>query len=250
MFQFEKPAADPVRAVRFDYVKSVVPKPFAESWIQLWSRLCIRKETRRKDQRALWSPVIYKPGTTRGNRNVDAVTCLVVDMDGESFDYARLDGLEWFAYTTWSNTPDDQHWHLVLPLKDPVPAEMWSHVWTRLHERINVVGDPATKDPARIFYLPQYPIGKFDWSNRRYGMGERLDADVAGAYIPSQGGVISSPRSAQSRPRTVLPDAANPAWWNTPSENNRYDGMTEREALEQFFNVDWPKLKKVLLSAE
>ena len=247
---FQEVQSDSVRAVRFDYVKSVRPKTFADSWTQLTCRLSICKETQRKDQRALWSPVIYTPNTTRGNRNVEAVTCLVVDMDGESFDHARLDGLEWFAYTTWSHRPDDEHWHLVLPLKDPVPAHRWSEVWTSLHERINVVGDQATKDPARIFYLPQHPVGKLRWSDRRYGIGERLDADVAEAYIPSQCGVVSSPRSAQSRPRTVLPDAANPAWWNTPSEKNRYDGMTEREALEQFFNEDWPRLKKVLLSTE
>ena len=125
MFPTSSHTTDPVRAVRFDYVKSIIPKPFAEGWPQLWSRLCVRKETKRKDQRGLWSPVIYAPGSTRSNYNVEAVTCLVVDMDGESFDYAKLDGLEWFAYTTWSHRPDDEHWHLVLPLKEPVPAHRW-----------------------------------------------------------------------------------------------------------------------------
>ena len=248
MFPTSSHTTDPVRAVRFDYVKSVIPKPFAEGWPQLWSRLCVRKETKRKDQRGLWSPVIYKPGGTRGNRNVDAVTCLVVDMDGESFDYAKLDGLEWFAYTTWSHRPDDEHWHLVLPLKDPVPVEMWSSVWARLHERINVVGDPATKDPARIFYLPQYPVGKFGWSARRFGEGERLDAGTNGMFVPTEAGSISSPRAAQSRRRKEVHPAANPSWWDAPSETNRYEGMTEREALEKFYKEDWPKLRKALLA--
>ena len=93
---------DNVRAVRFDFVKAVVPKPLAGSWVQLSAQLCQSKETRKKDRRALWSPVIYKPDTTRANRNVEAVTCLVIDMDGEAFDHARLDGLEYMAYTTWS----------------------------------------------------------------------------------------------------------------------------------------------------
>jgi hypothetical protein len=82
---------DNVRAVRFDFVKAVVPKPLADSWAHLSSQLLVSKETRKKDRRALWSPVIYAPGTTRANRNVDAVTCLVIDMDGEAFDHA----LDW-----------------------------------------------------------------------------------------------------------------------------------------------------------
>jgi hypothetical protein len=223
---FPEVSFDHVRAVRFDYVKSIVPKPFAGSWIQLWSRLCIRKETKRKDQRALWSPVIYAPGTTRGNHNVEAVTCLVVDMDGESFDHARLDGLEWFAYTTWSHRPNDEHWHLVLPLKDPVPAHRWGEVWTRLHERINIVGDPATKDPARIFYLPQHPVGHFDWSSRKYGHGEFLDAELGELFVPPTVRTYPSPRAAetrQSRNEHWRPES----WWNEPQDLSRFAGLTQ-----------------------
>jgi hypothetical protein len=192
----------------------------------LWSRLCIRKETKRKDQRALWSPVIYAPGTTRGNHNVEAVTCLVVDMDGESFDHARLDGLEWFAYTTWSHRPNDEHWHLVLPLKDPVPAHRWGEVWTRLHERINIVGDPATKDPARIFYLPQHPVGHFDWSSRKYGHGEFLDAELGELFVPPTVRTYPSPRTAetrQSRNEHWRPES----WWNEPQDLSRFAGLTQ-----------------------
>ena len=234
---FPEVQLDNVRAVRFDYVKSVVPKPFAGSWVQLWSRLCIRKETQRKDQRALWSPVIYAPGTTRGNHNVEAVTCLVVDMDGESFDHARLDGLEWFAYTTWSHRPNDEHWHLVLPLKDPVPAHRWGEVWTRLHERINVVGDPATKDPARIFYLPQHPVGHFDWSSRKYGQGEFLDAELDELFVPPAVGVRRMSRPVETRRRSNehwRPES----WWNEPQDLSRFAGMTQAQIaaklLEEF----------------
>jgi len=225
---FPEVQLDNVRAVRFDYVKSVVPKPFAGSWVQLWSRLCIRKETLRKDQRALWSPVIYASGTTRSNRNVEAVTCLVVDMDGESFDYARLDGLEWFAYTTWSHRPNDEHWHLVLPLKDPVPAHRWAEVWTRLHERINVVGDPATKDPARIFYLPQHPVGRFDWSSRKYGHGEFLDAGLGELFVPPRLHVARMPRTVKSHNQAKY-YWQDEAWWNEPQDLSRFAGMTQQQ---------------------
>jgi putative DNA primase/helicase len=244
---------DNIRAVRFDYLKSVIPKPMATSWDQLSTLLMRSKETKRKDHRALWSPVIYQPGTTRGNQNVAAITCLVVDMDGEAFDYARLDGLEYHAYTTWSHRPNEPHWHLVLPLKNPVPADKWLTVWTRLHEKINVVGDPATKDPARIFYLPQHGVGNLP--GRIIQHGERLDAELTSVLeLPTE---FTAPTMQQvkarhgktSRPRVVLPNAANPSWWNQDDENDPYAGMTEQEALRQFAK-DWQELRKVLLSAE
>lgn len=244
---------DNIRAVRFDYLKSVIPKPMATSWEQLSTLLMRSKETKRKDHRALWSPVIYEPGTTRGNHNIAAITCLVVDMDGEAFDYARLDGLEYHAYTTWSHRPNDPHWHLVLPLKNPVPADKWLNVWTRLHEKINVVGDPATKDPARIFYLPQHGVGNLP--GRIIQHGERLDAELASVLeLPTE---FTAPTMQQvkarhgktSRPRVALPNAANPSWWNQHDDNDPYAGMTEQEALRQFAK-DWQELRKVLLSAE
>lgn len=77
-------------------------------------------------------------------------------------------------------------------------------------------------------------------------MGERLDANVAGQYVLSQGGVFSSPRSVQSRPRKEVHPAINPSWWDTPSENNPYEGLTEEEALDRFASR-WEQMRKVLL---
>jgi hypothetical protein len=235
---------DNVRAVRFDFTKAVVPKPFAGSWVQLFARLCVSKESYRKDRRALWSPVIYTPGTTRGNRNVEAVTCLVVDMDGEAFDHARLDGLEWMAYTTWSHRPNDQHWHLVLPLKHPVPADRWGEVWTRLHERINVVGDPATKDPARIFYLPQYERGRIP--ERKIGQGEFLDAELGELFVAPRFTVAATmPKAAQSRPRKAQHYWQNESWWNEPQDLSRFDGMT-RQQVAVALRGEFAELRKSL----
>jgi len=218
---------DDVRAVRFDFLKAVVPREFAGSWPQLFCRLSITRETYRKERRALWSPVIYAPNSTRANRNVQAVTCLVVDMDGEAFDHARLDGLEHIAYTTWSHSPEDPHWHLVLPLKHPVPAHRWQEVWTSLHERINVVGDPATKDPARIFYLPQHRRGIMP--GLRWGRGEMLDPQldelfVAPKFTPA---TFRNPRAAQTKkPKHYWQDEA---WWNEPQDLSRFNGMTQQQ---------------------
>ena len=215
-------------AVLFSNVKAIEPKPLASSWDQLRELLSYHEENASKTEGALWSPVEYYPDTTRGNRNVRFIEAFVVDMDGESFDYARLDGLEWFAYTTWSHRPNDEHWHLVLPLKDPVPAHRWAEVWTRLHERINVVGDPATKDPARIFYLPQHPVGRFDWSSRKYGHGEFLDAGLGELFVPPRLHVARMPRTVESHSRAKY-YWQDEAWWNEPQDLSRFAGMTQQQ---------------------
>ena len=244
---------DNIRAVRFDYVKSVIPKPMATSWEQLSTLLMVSKQNKVKERRALWSPVIYTPGTTRGNANVHAVTCLVIDMDDEAFDHARLEGLEYHAYTTWSHSPNEPHWHLVLPLKQPVAADRWPRVWSLLHEKVNIVGDPATKDPARIFYLPQHRPDTFP--ARLIQHGERLDPEVTEILeLPStfEAPNIEQVRARHSTPKRVrvpMPKAADPKWWDTPVENSRYAGLSDEEAA-QVFAKRWEELRKVLLAAE
>ena len=223
-----------IHAVKFRDVKCNQPKPFAISWCGLSALLEASVANSDKTNRELWSPVIYYPNTTRANRNVQAVTCLVVDMDGEAFDHARLDGLEYLAYTTWSHTPEDQHWHLVLPLAYPVPADRWHEVWTSLHERINVVGDPQTKDPARIFYRPQHqPLITPDI---KIGYGEFLDPQVPEHFV-ARAVRRPNPRAVQSQPSSnshYRPES----WWNEPQDLSRFNGLTKREValklLEEF----------------
>ena len=212
-------------AVLFKNVKSIYPKPLASSWVQLKELLSFHEENPVKQAGALWSPVEYDLGTTRGNRNVRFVEALVVDMDSEAFDNARLDGLEWFAYSTYSHRLDDPHYHLVLPLAEKVPASLWRVVWAELHDRIGLVGDPQTKDPARIFYLPQHaPDAIFEFHE---GHGALLDSsftlDVQVASNPV------SPRAKQvrqPRQRRAGAEVLDEAWWNAPVDISRWDGLS------------------------
>jgi len=218
-----------IHAVKFHDVKCNQPKNFAISWNGLSALLTISVPNSDKTQRELWSPVTYYPDTTRSNRNVEYVTCLVVDMDGEAFDYAKLDGLEYLAYTTWSHTDTDQHWHLVLPLAYPVPGERWSEVWTELHERINVVGDPQTKDPARIFYRPQHkPLAT---PRLKMQSGKFLEPTVPELFASRRAGRIRNPRAVEtggSRNAHWRPES----WWNEPQDLSRFDGMSKAEICE------------------
>jgi putative DNA primase/helicase len=222
-------------AILFKNVKSIYPKPLASSWEQLKELLSFHEENSVKQAGALWSPVEYDSGTTRGNNNVRFVEALVVDMDGEAFDHARLDGLEWFAYSTYSHRLDDPHYHLVLPLAEKVPASLWRVVWEELHQRINLRGDEATKDPARIFYLPQHaPDQPFEFHE---GHGELLDSSLKLDVEPVINPV--SPRSKQvrqPRQRRAGAEMMSEAWWNAPVDISRWDGLSDAELYSAMLN--------------
>jgi hypothetical protein len=101
---------------------------------------------------------------------------------------------------------------------------MWEQVWTRLHERINVVGDPATKDPARIFYLPQYQYGRTP--DRKIGHGEFLDAGLGELFVPPRFTVAATmPKAVQGTRRVQYWESE--AWWNEPQDLSRFTGMTQ-----------------------
>jgi putative DNA primase/helicase len=230
-------------AVLFKSVKSIYPCRIASDWDGLRELLAFHEENAVKQAGALWSPVEYYPGTTRGNRNVRFVEALVVDMDGAGFDECRLDGLEWFAYSTYSHRFDDPHYHLVLPLAERVPASLWRAVWQELVDRLRLPADPATKDPARLFYLPQHaPDQPFEFHE---GSGRLLDADWDWDVLsqPYELPVAGSRRSASNKRRVVHDSdglvfaVTSDDWWER-GDASRFGGLTGpalyQEALRQF----------------
>ena len=218
-------------AVLVPSVKSVHIKHLADDWSELKQHLLIHTERDTKHDGALYSAVSYLPNTTRGNRNVTQVNALVIDLDGEALDNVlpKLDGLEWIAYTTWSHKEDDPHWHLVLPLAHPVSASQWISAWTEAHERLGLVGDPATKDVARIFYLPQHSSGA-DW-RILHGDGEM--------FVPvTNRAVVVRKTSTPTLPEVILvPDS----FWLEEPKMDEYRGLTKHQQLDLLLE----KLKKL-----
>jgi hypothetical protein len=102
--------------------------------------------------------VTYVENAYRGNKNVIEINAFVADLDGEALANTldKLQGYEYIAYTTYSHKEDDQHWHIVIPFDEPVPSHQWYSVWKQMHEFLDIVGDPQTSDPARIFFAPQH----------------------------------------------------------------------------------------------
>jgi hypothetical protein len=226
--------------VLFNSVKSVHPRRIASDWVGLKEVLSFHEENPVKQAGALWSPVEYYAGTTRGNKNVRFVEALVVDMDGFDFDGCRLDGLEWFAYSTYSHRLDDPHYHLVLPLKERVPAGLWRVVWQDLVGELRLPADPATKDPARLFYLPQHaPDQPFEFHE---GSGRVLDVDwdwdeMHAPFEMSDRRTPSKPRQSRLPEDALAFAVCSDEWWSR-GDASRFGGLTGpalyREALRQF----------------
>ena len=145
-------------AVKWWSVKDNRPKPYADDWASFVSLLSHHAEREDKYKGHLYSPVTYVENGFRGNKNVIAINAFVADLDGEALNNTldKLQGFEFIAYTTYSHAPDDQHWHIVIPFAEPVPSHEWYSVWKQMHEFLDIVGDPQTSDPARIFFAPQH----------------------------------------------------------------------------------------------
>lgn len=108
----------------------------------------------------LWSPTIYAADASRKSTNVEAVTALVVDVDdGTPFAMleSKLDPFLYVVHTSHSHTQEHPKYRVVLPLDVPVLPADWPVVWQRLNLFIDGHADPATKDPARMYFLPSMP---------------------------------------------------------------------------------------------
>lgn len=145
---------------RFEHKRATRPR---RSELTLPTLRALLGQHRRRNEKdgELWSPVRYRPGTQRGNENVEQVSCFVVDMD-DGTPRETIEGA-WSAfchlgYSTFSSTPDAPKYHVVFPLLLPVPAVEWPVAYRKLMTLLlRGLGDPSTKDVARMFYLPSCP---------------------------------------------------------------------------------------------
>jgi hypothetical protein len=117
-----------------------------------------------------WSPTRYADGSrSRGNAGVEAVSCLVFDMDRVPPDEKRLAGVYWLAHTTWSHTAKAPRWRVILPLSAPVAAADWRETWRRGRAALCPEADPVCKDASRAYWLPSHPSGGEPQTTRHDG---------------------------------------------------------------------------------
>lgn len=193
----------------------------------------------------LWSPVTYRPNRTRSLNGVESVSCFVADLDGESLSgvLPRLQGIAFHAYTTWSHTPESEHWHLVIPLSEPVEAWRWRSVWARMHAELGIVGDPSCCDASRIYFAPQHPSGsEFQFVSAD---GEMYTTPVVTPieHDEKRARIVSVTRTVKrSRGQSVGVEFLSDAWWNEPVNISRWDGLEGKELYSAMLD-EWNVLR-------
>ena len=155
-----------------------------------------------------WMPVRLRPDEQgryrRAARYVDAVSCLVLDLDqGEPLKRAKtlIDGRRAILHTSWSHRPDFPKGRIVFPLAEPVPVAKWADVWTAAEtwaRGVELTIDPATKDASRLYFLPAYP--RDDVERRRAFWARAWD----GEYLSWRWLLAQYPRARQEV-RTFAP---------------------------------------------
>lgn len=146
----------------FKHKQDNVPQRRRLAWPDLVKLLTTHERRDEKDG-PLFSPVEYRPGATRGNAGVLAVSAVVFDFDDgtrpEEVE-GRWHRWEYVIYSTHRHTETGYRWRVVFPLLRAIPAEEWPAAYRRLAaELADGHADPSCKDLARLFYLPSSPPG-------------------------------------------------------------------------------------------
>ena len=152
------------------------------------------KETHRKEDAALWSPVTYRTGGLRikgqTEQNIEAVHAVVLDYDSKhapvTIERAQevWGGFEHVVYTTFQHAPEKPRFRLVMPLSRPVTTSEFRRIWAWVHARAVENGVPfdPLSDPGRIYFIPTSAPG----AQRQYTYNHEdvLDADLVLSIAP------------------------------------------------------------------
>lgn len=144
--------------VEFNNKWETQPYPAELTWRELVDKLSHHIETRNKENVSMWSPAIFKPGTTRAKVNVAKVTALVGDVDHTEIPPERLAPFEYLKISSYSNTPDDPHLRYILPVTRHIDAAEYAHMWLRFKTLLPEI-DPQCKDQSRGYWNPSVPPG-------------------------------------------------------------------------------------------
>lgn len=135
-----------------------------ESWHKFTNflyKLSERKLNGKQDAELI-TPAIFKPDTTRKNDNVIAwAGWAAVDVDDLTFDgdlehelRNRFGDYDYVCYSTASSSDAVPKFRLVFHLSSSVEQSRIKHFWYALNKELEEIGDPQTKDLARMYYVP------------------------------------------------------------------------------------------------
>lgn len=192
----------------FNHERDNIPKRNEITWEQLVESLahvsvspctlatCRRAECQEKKIQA-WSPASWPEGETRAKATVEAVSCLVCDLDhvpALELD-AHLERLERYAsllHSSHSDRPDDRCVRVVVQLSRPVAGSDFPRFWRAAVDHLGLPVDEATKDASRLYFMPSRPSDacgdSFDGQGYDYvcNEGPPLDVDALFALVPPE----------------------------------------------------------------
>ncbi|MFO0710885.1 MAG: hypothetical protein U0353_13655 [Sandaracinus sp.] len=133
----------------------------------------------------LYMPGLLRPGTTRANANVLALTAFVADVDDATEvdllrALRRLDrrSIEYLLHTTHGHADALQRGRVrarvIIPLARAVPLAAWPTTWRRMQLFLGGICDAQCCDAARIYYAYAAPPRGADSAYSRYVPGRRF----------------------------------------------------------------------------
>jgi hypothetical protein len=122
-----------------------------------------------KNSSPLITPAVFEDGTTRSNKStLYWGSWCAVDVDSHNFSndlatlkeqlYDELGNIDYCVYSTASSRSDHVKFRIVFRLDEQIEASRIKAFWFALNTWLGEIGDPQTKDLARMYYVPAiYP---------------------------------------------------------------------------------------------
>jgi replicative DNA helicase len=245
----------------FKHARDNEPRQHHLSWDKLTDHLMRHQERDEKDG-PLWSPTLYRPDTTRGKANVEAVSCLVLDFDKGTSPTEFTRGWDTWAYvahTTFQHTEEQPRWRIAFPLSAPISGAEWPAAWECLvrHFGSGQV-DSSCRDASRIYYLPACPPGaeRDAWANegRWLDVEELFRPSVARLIDRARGELHSGRNNAglwlacQMRDNGYTQSETEAARWDQEVPREKHDPSGR---VDEYTAAEWQEtVRKVFASGQ
>jgi hypothetical protein len=145
-----------------------------------FKRLFDESNFQKKTDAKLFSPAVYKSGTTRQNVNVEKFSSwFAADLDSFVFDPNSTEILQdqlenafpksigtyrYFIYSTARSSRDKPKMRIIFELTNGINPDKITLFWYSMNEILKGSIDKQTKDHARMFYQP----GQYETSDNRF----------------------------------------------------------------------------------
>jgi hypothetical protein len=132
-----------------------------------------------KTECPLWSGAVFKPGsTTKDAANVKEITVAILDIDGgfslEEIE-ALVSGYRYLIHSSYSHRPDQPRFRVYLPLIEPVAAEDWEDISSRINQMFDGKICSCFKNPAQFYFYPSIHPDRKLLAFSRIGEGRLLN---------------------------------------------------------------------------